>query len=112
MITMRAWSLDKDDYPDEASFRAAVVDELAASEYLSHRLGIAVVSAPIRAQRFPGGDFETRGWLFKTATVPAIRFAEDTTVADAAAEVEAGTDVGLEPDAESDPDLEPAEVSY
>ncbi len=109
---MRAWSLDVDDYEDEATFRAAVQTELAMSEYLGYRLGVAVVSAPIRAQRVPGGEFETVGWTFRTATVPAIRFSDDVKAA-APETVQAAAEAALEPDEDAEqaaPEL--ADVSY
>lgn len=113
-IGLRAWTLHADDYPDETSFRQAVIQELAASEHLSFRLGIAVVSAPIRAQRVPNGDYETVGWTFRTATVPAIRFAaSEPEVERAVAEVEEAADEALEADAEpTAAEPEPAEVAY
>lgn len=99
-IGLRAWTLDARDYVDEtgrvneAAFRQAVIEELAASEYLGFRLGIAVVSAPIRAQEVDGGEWRTVGWTFRTATVPGI------TRADAA------------PDPLDDPEIEETPIQF
>ena len=109
-IDMRAWSLDAGDYPDDVSFREAVQAELVQSEYLSYRLGIAIVSAPIRAQRVPGGEFETVGWTFRTATVPAIRYTED--VAAAADEVADAAEEALDAEPEAEPAAEFATERY
>jgi hypothetical protein len=77
-IAHRDWSISRDDYRDEdgrtddASFRAAVQNELALAEHIGERLGVAIVAAPIRT-RLAGGSHFTVGWAFKTATVPSTR---------------------------------------
>lgn len=114
-IGLRAWTLDARDYGgDEAAFRQAVVEELAASEYLGYRLGIAVVSAPIRVQQVEGGDWATIGWRFQTTTVPGVRLADldnlDTAAADVGDAAEAVLDD--EPDDEPASEPEPADVAY
>src|SRR5689334_9853264 len=79
-IAHREWFINRDDYVDEqgrvdeASFRAAVQNELALAEHIGERLGVAIVAAPIRTKlQMPGSSWFTIGWVFKTATVPAAR---------------------------------------
>jgi hypothetical protein len=118
-IGLREWTLWADDYEDEAAFRAAVQTEAAMSEYLSYRLGIAVVSAPIRMKHVDGtnyvgwsrarpGEWETVGHRFETATVPAAVAPEQPAAPGAA------LDEVLDDEADDEPALEPepADVSY
>lgn len=71
-ISLREWSLSLSDYETEEDFRAAVQQELASFEHIGERLGVGLVSAPIRARAGSGAWF-TAAWVFKTATVPAAR---------------------------------------
>jgi len=74
-IGLRQWRLDRSDYESDQEFREAVQTELAAFEHIGERLGIGLVSAPIRTRVLPDGDWQTSGWFFKTATVPAAQAA-------------------------------------
>ena len=76
-IKLRNWSLDADDYEHEDAFRAAVELELARFEHIGERFGVALVATPVKKQvvdrRTGRAFYMTRGWMFQTATVPAVR---------------------------------------
>lgn len=115
-IGLRAWFLDRQDYDSDDAFRAAVAQELVQTEYLSYRLGIAVVSAPIRAQLVLGGEYETVGWTFRTATVPAVRFVDPDPEDLALAKEQLAREMDhiAEPPEDEEPEIEPepADVAY
>lgn len=73
-IKLRNWSLDARDYQTEDEFLAAVEMEAAKSVHLQERLGVAIVSTPIK--QVVNGEYVTLGWHFATATVPAARQSE------------------------------------
>ena len=70
-MAKRTWTIDSRDYGTDDEFRAAVVNELAAFENIGHRIGLALISSPIRER--VGSSFTTVGWAFRTETVPAAR---------------------------------------
>lgn len=77
-ISHREWRIHRDDYQDDQSFREAVQAELAMCENIGERLGVAIVAAPSRLKQ--GDSWFTRGWVFRTATVPSMPndpYAED-----------------------------------
>lgn len=74
-IAHRTWFLYLNDYEDEATFAEAVQSELAQSQFLCDRLGVALTSCPMR-RRNPRADgqadeYVSEGWAFQTATIPA-----------------------------------------
>jgi hypothetical protein len=69
-IAHREWRIHRDDYTDDRSFREAVQAEFAMCENIGERLGVAIVATPGREKI--GDSWFTRGWLFRTATVPAM----------------------------------------
>lgn len=69
-IAHREWRIDRSDYDGEAAFREAVQAELAMCENIGERLGVAIVSAPIRTRLNGGNEWFTAAWVFRTATVP------------------------------------------
>lgn len=69
-ISHREWRVHRDDYADDQSFREAVQAELAMCENIGERLGVAIVATPARLKQ--GDSWFTRGWVFKTASVPAM----------------------------------------
>lgn len=71
-IALREWSISRSSFTTEDEFRGAVAQELASFEHIGERLGIGLVSVPIRARR-PDTSWYTAGWVFKTATVPAAK---------------------------------------
>lgn len=82
-IAHREWAIYRDDYRDdngrvnEQAFRAAVQFELSMAEHIGERLGVAIVAAPVRTRHMGDGPYFTTGWVFKTATVPSAREAQD-----------------------------------
>src|SRR4051812_42754826 len=101
-IAHREWRLDRSDYrdehgrADEASFRAAVQNELALAEHMCERLGVMIVAAPVRTRLLPDGGWFTVAWAFKTATIPAV---QETGEVEALEEA-----LGAEPALVEDPD--------
>ena len=81
----RTWTIYRDDYMatdsygnsvvDEDAFRNAVAAEMAAAEWALYRLGLAVISAPLREEVATprGRQWEQVGVTFRTETVPALR---------------------------------------
>jgi hypothetical protein len=57
---------------DEGVFRATVENEAILNVQIMERLGVAVVSAPIR-ELWADGGYHTVGYVFRTATVPGVR---------------------------------------
>ncbi len=47
-IAHREWYVYREDYETEADFRAAAENEQALNVHIQERLGVAIVSAPIR----------------------------------------------------------------
>lgn len=78
-IAHREWVIHRADYIDDfgndTGFREAVEAEAVANVHLMERLGVAVVSAPVRRQG-PSGGWFTEAVVFKTATVPGVRDAQ------------------------------------
>jgi hypothetical protein len=70
-IAHREWAIHHSDYEDDASFRAAVEQEAVLNVQIMERLGIAIISAPIRRQ--VGESWFTEAIVFQTATVPGVR---------------------------------------
>lgn len=68
-IAHRDWALHRSDYETDADFRAAIENEMALNVQIMERLGVAIVSAPVR--RRVGQSWFTEGVIFKTASVPA-----------------------------------------
>lgn len=81
-IAHREWRIDRSDYDGEAAFREAVQAELAMCENIGERLGVAIVSAPIRTRLNGGNEWFTAAWVFRTATVPGVSEAKAETPAE------------------------------
>lgn len=71
-IAHREWYIDRGVYESEQDFRAAVENEQALNVHIQERLGVAIVSAPVR-QRDEFGHWRTEAYIFQTASVPAAR---------------------------------------
>lgn len=90
-IAHREWLLNRSDYRnqhgeiDDDLFREAVERESVLNVHIQERLGVAIVSAPVRTRDLPDGAYFTVGWVFRTATVPA---ATEDTPADLPADAE------------------------
>lgn len=106
-IAHREWRIDRSDYDGEAAFREAVQAELAMCENIGERLGVAIVSAPIRTRLNDGGEWFTAAWVFRTATVPGASAPkpEETPEERLHRELHDGTRSVIEPE-----DVEPALV--
>lgn len=98
-IAHREWTIHRSDYMDgfgnDTGFRAAVEQEAALNVHLQERLGVAIISAPVRRQG-PGGTWFTEAYIYKTATVPAAQ--------EPASEVDALEDALAEPALVDEPD--------
>jgi hypothetical protein len=71
-IAHREWYIDRGVYESEQDFRAAVENEQALNVHIQERLGVAIVSAPVRT-RNEFGRWHTEAYVFQTASVPAAR---------------------------------------
>jgi hypothetical protein len=80
----REWVVMLADFAgDEASFRQAIVDELAGLENIGHRTGGAYVATPLRVPQamdhgvagLPPEEFVTIGWHFKQVAMTVGRAA-------------------------------------
>lgn len=77
-IAHREWVIRRADCRNEAGeiddnvFRGTVENEMVLNVHLMERLGVAVVSAPIREQ-WGDGSWHTVAYGFRTATVPGAR---------------------------------------
>lgn len=75
-IAHREWVIYREDFTDEfgrdIGFRQAIEQEMAQATHIMERLGVAVVSAPVR-KRNVHGDWVTEAYVFKTASVPSAR---------------------------------------
>lgn len=71
-IAHREWRITAEDYEDDRAFRKAVQAELAMCENIGERLGVAIVAAPIRTKAKHGSHWFTVGWVFQTASIPAM----------------------------------------
>jgi hypothetical protein len=72
-IAHRDWALHRFDYDSDQEFNVAVQQEMALAQHIMDRLGVAIVSAPIRRRGPVTGRFYTEAVVFETATVPAAR---------------------------------------
>lgn len=83
-IAHREWVIKRTDCRnddgeiDDSVFRATVENEAVLNVQIMERLGVAIVSAPIREQ-WADGNYHTVGYIFRTATVPGVRDDEPTT---------------------------------
>lgn len=69
-IAHRDWRIERAEYDTDQDFNLAVQQELALSQHIMERLGVAIVAAPSRRRGEFGGWF-TDAVIFKTASVPA-----------------------------------------
>jgi hypothetical protein len=115
-IGLRAWTLDALRLRGRGGVpRRQWSDELASSEYLSHRLGIAVVSAPIRREIAPAVDHGRLDVPHGDRPGREAGGHETATCRRVAADVaDAGGGRGARRRADDEPALEPepADVSY
>jgi hypothetical protein len=96
-IAHRDWSVQRSDYETDQDFNVAVQQEMALGQHIMDRLGVAIVSAPVR-RRYPGGGWYTEAVIFKTATVPGVRADEPEP------EIDLERALGEEPALVEDPD--------
>ena len=77
-IAHRRWEIRREDCRNEAGeiddavFRSTVEQEAVLNVHIMERLGVGIVSVPVREQ-WPDGSWHTAGYTFHTATVPGLR---------------------------------------
>lgn len=71
-IAHREWAIHRSDYETDDDFRTAVENEAVLNVQIMERLGVAIISAPVRRQG-PEGGWYTEAVFFQTATVPGVR---------------------------------------
>lgn len=69
-IAHREWVVSRSDYDTDAEFRQAVETEMVLNVQIMERLGVAVISAPVRRQ---SDEWYTEAVIFQTSTVPGLR---------------------------------------
>lgn len=89
-IAHRDWQIERSEYDTDQDFNLAVQQELALSQHIMDRLGVAIVAAPVRRPG-PLGLWSTHAVIFKTASVPAARDDEPTPDLSALDDVELST---------------------
>lgn len=70
-IAHREWRIERDEYQTDQDFRYAVQQEMSLAEHIGERLGVAIVSAPVRTRASEGGMHFTVAWVFQTASIPS-----------------------------------------
>lgn len=73
-IAHREWAIHRSDYDTDADFREAVEAEMVLNVQIMERLGVAIVSAPVRNRDY---GWRTDAVIFQTATVPGISDPDD-----------------------------------